>query len=379
MADFRIRLLTSVLVFLAVLSAGALGQTQAPKPAVTVAPVQVKDVSPTWEFIGRVEAIQSVDLRARVQGFLLQIAFQEGQDVTAGQLLYVIEPDPYEAAVDAAKAQLAKAKATLENADRALARAQQLSQRGFEAQANLDQARATRDSAAADVEAAQANLRTAELNLSYTRITSPINGRIGHTAVTVGNLVDANSGVLDTVVQLDPIRVVFSVDDRALVQAKLQSGGASQEQLNARFVPSLRLADGTMYPEQGRIAFVNNQVDPATGTVPVWAEFPNPQHLLLPGQFVTIVVKPEETQRKPVVPVAAVQEDRDGKFVLVVGPNDRVEQRRIAADRQVGQDWVVESGLQPGESIIVQGMQKVQPGGVVKPVPAPAPQQASRS
>jgi membrane fusion protein (multidrug efflux system) len=368
-ADFRIGL-RRALVLLVLLSAGAVGQTQVPKPAVTVAPVEVKDVTPSWEFIGRVEAIQSVDLRARVQGVLQQIAFQEGQDVTAGQLLYVIEPDPYQAAVDAARAQLAKAKAALANAERTLSRTQQLSSRGFEAQANLDKARADRDSAAADVQAAEANLRTAELNLSYTRITSTIDGRIGHTAVTVGNLVGPDTGVLDTVVQLDPIRVVFSVDDRALLQVKTQSGGASEEELKTRFVPALRLADGSMYPEQGVIEFADNRVDPATATVPVRAAFGNPRRLLLPGQFVAVVIKQDASERKPVVPVAAVQEDRDGKFVLIVGPDNRVEQRRIVANRQVGQEWVVESGLRQGETVIVEGVQKVQPGGEVTPIPA---------
>ena len=352
-------------------------QAQPPAPAVTVAPVETRDVSPSWQFIGRVEAIQSVEVRARVQGFLQEIAFQEGQDVTAGQLLYKIEPDAYEAALDSAKAQLAKAQANLEQAERNLQRAQQLSQRGFEAQQNLDQAKATRDSAAADVQSAQAAVRTAELNLSYTRVQSPIDGRIGGTAITRGNLVGPDSGVLTTVVQLDPIRVVFSIDDRALVQVKMKSGGASQEELNARFVPALRLADGSMLPDQGKIDFVNNQVDPATGTVPVRASFPNARHLLLPGQFVTVVIHPEQKQQLPTVPVAAVQEDKDGKFVLVVGPDNKVEQRRIVANRQADQDWVVEQGLRPGEQVIVEGVQKVQPGGVVKPVPA-APQQASR-
>jgi membrane fusion protein (multidrug efflux system) len=376
-ADFRIRL-RGALVLLGLLSAGAVAQPQVQKPAVTVAPVEVKDVTPSWEFIGRVEAIQSVDVRARVQGVLQQIAFQEGQDVTAGQLLYLIEPDPYQAAVDAARAQVSKAKAALANAERTLSRTQQLSSRGFEAQANLDKARADRDSAAADVQAAEANLRTAELNLSYTRITSPIAGRIGHTAVTIGNLVGPDTGVLDTVVQLDPIRVVFSVDDRALLQVKMQSGGASQEELTARYVPALRLADGTMYPEQGRIEFADNRVDPATATVPVRAAFANPQRLLLPGQFVTVVIKQDASERKPVVPVAAVQEDRDGKFVLIVVPDNRVEERRIVANRQVGQEWVVESGLRQGETVIVEGIQKVRPGAEVTPIPAGQPPSAGR-
>jgi membrane fusion protein (multidrug efflux system) len=332
-----------------------------------VAPVVAKDVSPTWEYIGRVEPVQAVDITARVQGFLEEIAFEEGQDVTSGQELYLIEQAPYQAALDAANAQLSKAQATLETAQRNLSRAQQLNQRGFEAQASLDQATSARDTAAADVAAAQANLRTAQLNLGYTRITAPIDGRIGATAVTKGNLVGPNSGTLARIVQLDPIRVVFSVDDTALVRAKLRTG-KTQEQLNAQFVPTLRLGDGSAYPEPGRIDFVNNEVDPNTGTVPVRAAFANPQRVLLPGQFLTVVIRPEATQHLPVVPPAAVQEDREGKYVLVVDGTDHVEQRRIKANRQSGQDWVVEEGLHEGDTVIVNGVQKVQPGSLVKPV-----------
>lgn len=374
---------------MALATGSAVAQTAPPPPSVTVEPVVAKDVSPSWEFIGRVEAVQTVQVQARVQGFLQEVSFQEGQDVKTGQLLFVIEPAPYEAAWAAAQAQLDKAKATLTEAEQNLTRNQQLRQRGVAAQATYEQALAQRDSAAADVQAAQANLQTAGINLGYTRIESPIDGRIGRAAITKGNLVGPTTGPLATIVQLDPIRVVFSVDDRAIVAVKEKAGNVSQAELNSRFVPQIRLATGDMYDQTGRVDFIDNQVDPNTGTVAVRAVFSNPERLLLPGQFVTVVIHPEQTERHPVVPVAAVQEDRQGKYVLVLGPDNRVEQRRIRADRQVNQEWVVEQGLREGETVLVEGLQKVRPGMVVNPVPAqtaaatggqqqPAPRQANR-
>jgi len=359
------------------------GAPAGPPPAVTVAPVVAKDVAPSMEFIGRTQAIQSVELRARVEGFLEQVAFQEGQDVKAGQLLYQIEKAPYEAAVQSAEAQLAGAQANLRQAESNYRRQAELRRSDFQSQAVLDQALAQRDSAAATVQADEAALKMAQLNLSYTTITSPIDGRIGKTAYTKGNLVGPTSNALATVVQLDPIRVVFSVADRDVITEK-QKSGQSQEQINQRFLPTLRLSNGSEYPQKGEIEFVDNQVDPATGTVPIWARFPNPQKLLLPGQFATVVVRPEQSERRPVVPLTAVQEDKNGKFVLVVGGDDKAEERRIKASRQVGQDWIVDEGLSEGETVIVDGLQKVRPGQPVKPVqaaaqgsppPSPPPQQ----
>jgi len=385
--------LPAVLLALALALAGsAAAQNQnTPPPAVTVEPVVEKDVSPSWEYIGRVEAVQTVQVQARVQGFLQEVSFREGQDVKTGQLLFIIEPAPYEAAWQAAQAQLAKAKATLTETEQNLTRNAKLRQRGVAAEATYEQALARRDSAAADAQAAEANLQTAGINLSYTRIESPIDGRIGRAAITKGNLVGPTTGPLATIVQLDPIRVVFSVDDRAIVAAREKAGNVSQAELNSRFVPQIRLATGDMYGRTGKVDFIDNQVDPNTGTAAVRAVFSNPERLLLPGQFVTIVIHPEQTERHPVVPVAAVQEDRQGKYVLVLGPDNRVEQRRIKADRQANQEWVVEQGLREGETVIVEGLQKVRPGMVVHPVPAqtaeaaggqqqpqPAPRQANR-
>jgi membrane fusion protein (multidrug efflux system) len=343
-----------------------------PPPAVSVVTLSAEDIAQKVEFIGRIEAIQRIDLRARVQGFLEKVEFAEGQDVKADDLLFTIERDQYEAALQQAKAQQKSAEASLQNAQLTLERRQQLYERQAGTRADLDEAIANRDSAAATVDSAKAAVLTAELNLGYTRIKSPIAGRIGRTNFTKGNVVGPDSGPLARVVQLDPIRVVFSVSERDFISVVQQGRGAAIDQINASFVPTLRLPNGTTYADQGRIDFIGNEVDQATGTLPVRASFPNASGLLLPGGTVSVGVRPAEARRMVLVPVQAVQETRQGKFVLVLGADNRVEQRPIKTAQQVGQNWAVEDGLKAGESVIVEGLQKVRPGAQVQALPAPA-------
>jgi len=353
-------------------AAAALAQQAAP-PVVSVTTVQLQDIAPRSEFIGRVEAINAVDIRARLDGFIQQRPFQEGQLVHAGDLLYLIEPAPYQAALAAAKAENEGAQGNLRSAEQALARAKQLSATGTGTQVALEQAQAARDTAAANAGTADSNLRRAELNFSYTRVTSPIDGRIGRSAFAVGSLVGPTSNPLARVVQVDPIRVVFSVSDRTLTELRESTGDAPLEQLYQRFVPTLRLATGTMYGTSGHIAFVGNEVDQQTGTVPVWAEFANPDGILVPGQFVTAVIRRAQSQQKPVVPLAAVQQDRDGRFVLIVDQSGKVAMRRIRTGAQVGQNWAVEDGLQGGEQLIVEGFQNARIGEPVRTVATTRP------
>lgn len=347
-AAWACRLFLCGAAFLAAGIAAFAQSPPAPLPAVSVVAISTEDVAQNVEFIGRIEAIHQVDVRARVQGFLEKVAFTEGQDVKADDLLFEIERDQYEAALLQANAQQASAEANLHIAQLTVDRRQELYDRQSGTRADLDQAVATRDAAAAAVDSARAAVRAAALNLSYTRIVSPIAGRIGRTNLTKGNVVGPESGALARVVQLDPIRVVFSISERDFINAIQQERGTAVDQVKAGFVPTLRLPNGAIYPAQGRLDFVSNEVDLATGTLPVRASFANPDGVLLPGGTVSVRIRPVEARRMAMVPIQAVQENRQGRFVLVVGTDSRVEQRPIRATQQVGQYLAVEDGLKAG-------------------------------
>jgi membrane fusion protein, multidrug efflux system len=348
----------------------ALAAPAPPPPAVTVAPVQVKNVAPAHSFIGRVTAIQSVQIVPRVTAFIEDVPVEPGSDVKAGDVIYELQKSQYQAAVQAAQAELTSAQAAVKNAQLAFDRASRLTQQGFEAQANLDQATATRDQAQAAVLSAQANLALAALNLSYCTIRSPIDGRIGAITLTKGNLVTPNTPPLATINQLDPIRVVFSVSDSTVVSVERKTG-ATQSEIAAGLVVHLRLPDGSQYKQTGKIAFLSNQVDVQTGTVSVYADFPNPQRLLLPGAFVNVDVREAKPDERPLVPVAAVQTDKNGTYVLTVGTDNKVAQHPITIGSQIAQNYIVTKGLSGDERVIVEGVQKVRPGEVVNPTEAP--------
>ncbi len=334
-------------------------------PLVTVAPVTLQDVNPPVEYVGHVEAIQVVDLRARVEGFLEQVNFKEGNFVQAGDLLYVIEQDLYQAKADADRARVAQAQAALTRARQYLKRVQTVRSGGVSA-TDIDNAVAEELGARAQLQEAQATLERSELDLGYTTLKAPISGRIGRTAFTRGNLVGPTSGPLARIVQMNPIRVVYSISENDLSAVHSALKDADQRRKNALLVPRIRMADGEVYKGAGKIDFVNNEVDPSTGTIAVRAVFDNPDGLLLPGQYATVLVSKSKPKMLPVVPQSAVQEDREGPYVLVVDKQSRVNQRRVKTGPFVGSQWAVESGLAEGEMIIVQGVQKVQPGQIVK-------------
>ncbi|MDQ0313993.1 efflux RND transporter periplasmic adaptor subunit [Amorphus orientalis] len=356
------------------------GGNSAP-PAVVVTAIQNENVAASQQFLGRIQAIQQVDIVARVEGFLDQVAFQEGAFVDKGQLLYQIEKDQYQAQLDAANAQLATAKAQksgaeaqLKNAQANLNRQQTLLERQTVSQAVVDQAQAQRDEAAASVQSGQAaieqanaQIETAKINLGYTTINSPIKGRIGATNVTQGNLVNTQSGTLATVVQLDPIRMVFSIPETYWIQFAQEKGINAASAEGVSFVPTIELPTGKTYEPQGKIAFVSNEVDQTTGTIAIYTDFPNPDGALLPGGFVTAIVRQAQQQNLPVVPLSAVQQDRQGRYVFVLGTDNKVSERRIETSVQVQDGWAVTSGLQSGETVVVQGVQKIQPGMTVSP------------
>ena len=259
----------------------ACAQQGGPPPAVLVAPAELRSMAKQSEFVGRAEALEKVDLRARVTGFLGPRLFKDGDDVKEGQLVFTIEKEPFEAAVDQRKAQLASAQATLANADQQLARTAELTRKGNAPVAQLDQRTAEQGKAKADVMETEANLRDAEIQLSYTEIKTPISGRIGRAAVSPGNLVGPDTGVLATVVQDDPMQVLFSVTQRELLEAR-------ETEPTGKVRARVRLADGSLYSERGRIDFLDVQVNPRTDGQTVRAMFPNPDEILTSGQTVRV-------------------------------------------------------------------------------------------
>lgn len=334
-------------------------------PSVVVAPVVAKDVSEALEYVGRSEASQRVDIRARVSGVLIERPFTEGSEVDANALLFRIDPAEYQAAKDGADAEVARMEAAVEEASRNRERYKELLARDTASVAKFDEAKSKDLQAKAQLAAAKAELEKAKLNLGYTEITSPIAGRSGRANVDVGNLIGTDSGVLVTVLQLDPIDVLFSIGEREYLDYKK----ASQSGNGPVYGPKIRLANGEMYPHEGKFDLIDNEVDPATGTIEVRVKFANPEHLLLPGQFVNVELTSKTPTKQVVVPQAAVQENQTGPFVLVVGEGNRVEARPIKTGRRVGADIVALEGLSAGETIVVEGIQKVRPGGEVTPTP----------
>ncbi|MDI6025905.1 efflux RND transporter periplasmic adaptor subunit [Corticibacterium sp. UT-5YL-CI-8] len=349
--------------FIAVASADATGSKDA--PLVGVVSVQVRDVAPATEFVGRVEAIKSVDILSRVSGFLQSRLFNEGDTVRKGQDLFVIESDAYEIALTEAESTLASARAAETDAERQMQRNRTLIGRQAVAQTALEQSETALDSARATTISAEARVRQAQLNLSYTTIKSPFDGRIGRSGVSEGGLVNSSSGALARVVQTDPIRVVFSVSDRTILDLRQMAGGLGKEQLAKRFTTELRLSNGQPYDHPGAIDFFDNEIDLQTGTLAIRAQFVNPRSILVPGQFVTVVVREAEPKPRPIVPLGAVQQDREGKFVFIVDGSDHVAVRRISVSEQRDGNWIVEDGLQEGERVILEGLQNAAPGMVV--------------
>lgn len=348
--------------------------------------VKLAPVTQQAEFVGSVVAAQQVALTSRVEGFLDSVNFTEGSFVEADSIAFVIEKDTYQAAVAGAEAQLEAAKASLAGAeanlklqDLNLVRQQELLRTNAVSQSVVDQAQASRDGAQAQVDQAkaqillmQSQLQTAQLNLSFTDIKSPIAGRIGKANITEGNLVSPQSGTLATVVQTDPIRVVFSISDREYLEVvrTLKPDNPGLDADAAAYRPKLKLSDGTEYDQTGRIAFLDNTIDPATGTIAVYAEFPNPQLKLVPGQFVQVTVKAGEAVELPVVPASAILQDQQGAYVFGLDQNNRAQIRRVTLGQRVGTDVAVTAGLAQGEMVIVSGIQKVRAGIEVTPQPA---------
>lgn len=335
-------------------------------PEVGVYQVQSQSLTQVTELPGRTTDFRQAEIRPQVSGILQKRHFTEGQQVAAGELLYQIDPAPYQAALATAEANLSRAQAAATNAEQRLKRLQGLLASQVVSQQDVDDARATLLQAAAEVQAATAQRQVAQINLNYTRITAPIAGQIGRSLVTEGALLTANqSEVLATIRQLEPIYVDLTQSSSELLQLRRQIQYDGQQIVSV----SLELEDGSQYPAQGELQFSEASVDPSSGMVTLRAVFPNPDGLLLPGMFVRASLAQAGQTNAVLVPQAAVKRLPKGATqVLVVNNQQQVEARQVTLGRSYQQYWVVQEGLAAGEQVIVAGLQKVQPGAQVKAV-----------
>jgi membrane fusion protein (multidrug efflux system) len=383
-AKFPIRLLTAGALLIAT-SAVALAQPAAAgPPAVGVVEAIKRPITETSEFLGRIEAVNRVNVVARVTAFLEKRLFNEGAEVKKGDELYRLERGPFEADLAAKKAQVAQLEAQLENARLTTERARILLSGPAGQQSTYDAALANQRSLEAQVQAAQAQVQASQINLDYTDIRSPIDGRIGRTAVTEGNVVSAASGVLTTIVSQDPMYVVFPVSVRQGLELRERytpMGGLSA------VVLKLRLTDGRLYDQTGKVDFVDNTIAQSTDTFTVRGVIPNvtlgnlsdaaggPVRELTDGEFVTVLVEGVQPVDVLAIPRAAVLSDQQGDYVFVVGADNKAEQRRIQLGQSTPTMASVLGGLSPGDKVIVEGLQRVRPGQPVSPGPASAQMQ----
>lgn len=353
----------------------------APPPAVTVIETSASSVPLINELPGRTTPYLVAEIRPQVTGIVQKRLFKEGGEVKAGQPLYQIDPATYQATYDSAKAALARAEATLKSASLTAQRYQELVKiQAVSTQAN-DDAQAALQQAKADVASAKAAVTSARVNLDYTRLSSPISGRIGRSSVTRGALVTANqTEALATVQQLDPIYVDLTQSTTALLDLKQKIAAGKVTTQDGKMPVMLMFENGSEYAQAGTLAFSEVTVDETTGSVTLRAEFPNPDGTLLPGMFVRARIQQGETTRAVLIPHEAVNRDARGNaVVMVVGADNKVEARTVTTDRVLGDQWVVTDGLAGGERIITEGLQKVRAGMVVTPEakqPASAPAQA---
>ena len=362
-----LRGLCAVVACIAVAGCKPTGQAAAPSPpppAVGVVIARMQGVKPSFAFIGRVKAVNTVQLRARVEGFLEKILFTEGQFVKAGDLLFQIEKTQYSAAVEQAKANEAAAEAQELNAQFQFNRAAELVKTSAGTQATVDTTRAALDSAKANVLLTQAALTIAQENLGYTDISSPVDGRIGLTTYTLGNLVNPASGVFGDDRQRRSDLCGISVSARQI--ADLSKAHKEDIAGPSDIKVFITLANGEPYDQPGSWNFIANQVDQQTDTLLVRAVFPNPKGRLIDGAYVTVKVEEAEQQPRLVIPRAALLLDQIGVYVLVVDSDGKVAVKRVTTGEAVNTDIAIASGLQAGDRVIVDGLQKVRPGQTVK-------------
>ena len=320
--------------------------------------------------MGRIRAQQFVEIRARVEGYLEQILFEEGTHIDKGQTLFVIDRKVYRARAEKARAQLNKAKANAKKAERDLARIRPLYEQNAASQLDLDNAEAAYESAKAEESVAQADLTQAELTLSYTGVSSPIAGYISERSADIGTLVGpSGKSLLATVVKSDTVLVDFSMTSLDYLKSKDRNVNLGQrDQSRQDSYVTVTLADGTTYPHRGIVDFASPQVDPATGTFSVRAEMPNPDHTLLPGEFTKVKVLIDVRADAIQIPAKAIEIEKGGAYVYIVRPDSIIERRFIETGPELGNDILVERGLANGENLVVEGYHKLHHGMKVRPV-----------
>jgi membrane fusion protein (multidrug efflux system) len=342
-------------------------QSKAPPPAVSVYKVTVEDVGRHREFVARTQAFKEANLRARVEGELIERHFREGAIVDKGQLLLKIDPANYEALLAQAKADLASKVSGEDNAIRNLKRAKDLIGDGYISQSDFDRLTTEESQAKASVKVGQSALKRAELDLSYTTILAPFTGRIGKVNYNVGNIVGPTSDALATLTVTDPIYVSFQVEEELYLNY-LQEHKDAEEPSDVQIDFNLRLPNDTLYDEPGQLDFAGTKIEQGMGTVELRAVFANPNSIILPGLFVTLITESQQKETMSMIPQAAVQANQQGKFVLVVDQSNTVKQRHVILGRRINAMWIVEEGLEAGEQIIIEGLQKVRVGVTVNPV-----------
>ena len=341
-----------------------------PPPEVDVASVVSKPVRQWDQFTGRIAAIEAVEIRARVSGYLSRVAFKEGDEVKEGDLLFVIDPRPYKAARDNAAAQLERAKATARLADILDQRSQQLIKTGAISRNEFDRTSTSLAQANAEVNAAEAALETASLNLDYTEVRSPISGKVSRTMLTQGNLIQADQTVLTSVVSQDPVYVYFQPDEQTF-QRYGEMARRGERAASANPV-RVGLAGDQGHPHEGKVNFINNQVDATTGTITMRAVVPNADRAFVPGMYARVQLEGSGEFKAMLVDEKAVMTDQDRKYVYVLGPESKAMRKNIVLGGTIDGLRVVQSGLDPSDKVIVAGLQKIfAPGMPVKPNDVP--------